>query len=84
MSTQASQIVPTSDAKTVAAPVVIDLGKKRRKQVRDLRRGKSGKLLDQVQEALEVLQAGGTVAADAQPIIVVVRERRRRGRWPGM
>jgi uncharacterized protein DUF6200 len=61
------------------APVVLDLGKRRRKQIRQLRRG-SGKLLDDVNSAVEELRTAGTLSADAQPVIVVVRQRRRRGR----
>ena len=58
-------------------PVVVDLGKHRRKQIKRLRRGE-GKLLGEVAGAVEELRASGTIAADAQAVVFVVRERRRR------
>jgi hypothetical protein len=58
------------------APVVVDIGKKRRKQVKQLRRGK-GKLVAQVQACIEELRTAGTIAASVQPVIVVVQEKRR-------
>jgi len=61
---------------STATPVLIDLGKKSQKQVKRLRKGK-GKLLRSVQEAIQKLTEGGQIAANAQPIIVVVRERTR-------
>ena len=58
------------------APVLIDLGKKRRKQIRRLRKGK-GKLMDRVQKVVERLKEDGTVSREAETVIVVVRERPR-------
>ena len=66
-----------------APPVIIDLGKKRRKQVKDLRKGKEGRLMRNVNEAIQALVEQGTVSTDAQPIIVVIRERRRKSGWLG-
>ena len=60
-----------------AAPVVVDLGRKSRKQVRRLRRGGGG-LLDSVLDAVSDLRQSGEIAATAQPVIVVVREKRKR------
>ena len=57
-------------------PVIVDLGKQRRKRIKQLRRGE-GKLLAEVTGAVEELRASGTIAADAQAIVFVVRERRR-------
>jgi soluble P-type ATPase len=57
------------------APIIVDLGKKRRKLVKRLRGG-TGKLMDQVNETLQELKNAGTIGATAQPVIVVVRERR--------
>ena len=59
------------------APIVLDLGKRSRKQVRRLRKG-TGKLMDKISELVGDLKADGTVAADAQPIIIVVRPKRKR------
>jgi len=74
--------VATSTAEPAAkadgkAPVIIDLGKHRRKRFKGLRKGK-GRLLEEVSGCLEELKAAGTISANAQPVIVVVREKRRR------
>ena len=66
-----------TDASTGPSPVVVDLGKRRRKQIRQLKKG-NGKLLGEVNGAVEELRAAGTIAADAQPVVFVVRQRRRR------
>ena len=60
------------------APVVIDLGKKSRKRIKALRKGKPGALLDKIREAVGALQEQGTISASAQTVIVVVRERQRK------
>lgn len=60
------------------APVIVDLGKKRRKLVKKLRNG-SGKLMDEVNGTLLELKNAGTISASAQPVIVIVREKRREG-----
>jgi uncharacterized protein DUF6200 len=59
------------------APIVIDLGKQRRKAVKQLRRG-GGALMEEIGAALDKLRASGTVAAGAQPVIVVVQQKKRR------
>ena len=64
---------PRTEAK---GPVIIDLGKHRRKRVRDLRRG-TGRLADQVNDCILELQAAGTLSASAQPVVVVIREKRK-------
>jgi hypothetical protein len=56
-------------------PIVVDMGKKSRKAIRKLRKGKPGKLMDRVQETLAHLRENGALAEDAQPIIIVVKER---------
>lgn len=74
--TQITNTVPKSDPtdQDDNAPVVLDLGKKSRKQVRRLRKGK-GKLMDKINEVVEELRADGNIAASAQPVIIVVRQR---------
>jgi hypothetical protein len=54
--------------------LLIDLGKKSRKQIKRLRRG-TGKLIDEVQKCLQELRAAGTVPESAQPVIMLVREK---------
>jgi hypothetical protein len=58
-------------------PIIIDLGKRSRKQVRKLRRGKQGGLASRIEDAMEHLQDNGAIAAGTQPIVVVVKEKSR-------
>lgn len=70
----------TSDATAKAdakAPVIIDLGKQRRKRIKDLRRG-TGRLADEISGCVEELKAAGTLSPNAQTVVVVVRQKRRR------
>ena len=57
------------------APVVVDLGKKSRKQVKQLRQGR-GKLLREVNDVVAELRKTDTFTSD-QPVVVVVQPRRR-------
>lgn len=67
-----------TEARTDAkAPVIIDLGKQRRKRIKDLRRG-TGRLADEINGCVEELKAAGTLSSGAQTVVVVVREKRRR------
>ena len=78
MSEVASKDRNLASAATSAAagtPVVIDLGKHRKKRVKELRQGKPGKLLQEVSNAIEALRAQKAIAHDAQTVIVVVREK---------
>lgn len=65
------------------APVVVDIGKKPRKQIKQLREGR-GKLLDEVNGLLAELRTAGSLSASAQPVVVVVRQKRktRSVLWP--
>jgi Family of unknown function (DUF6200) len=69
----------TSDAPKTQTPVpiVVDLGKHRRKSIRQLRRGE-GPLMDDVRGAVEELKSAGTIAGTAQPVVIIVRQRRRK------
>lgn len=67
---------------TAAPPIVLDLGKQRRKRVKELRRGE-GRLMDEVNASIEELRTAGALAADAQAVILVVREKRRKSRLSG-
>jgi Family of unknown function (DUF6200) len=70
----AAETAVRADAK---APVIIDLGKHRRKRIKGLRKG-TGRLVDEVSSCLDELKASGAIGANAQPVIIVVREKRRR------
>lgn len=67
--------VDSAAANTSNGPVIIDLGKRKRKLVKKLRRGE-GKLLDDVNGAVAELRTAGTLSADVQPVIIIVREKR--------
>jgi hypothetical protein len=67
-------IPPTATPQTSDAPVIVDLGKRRKKLVRRLRNG-GGRLMDEVQAAIGEIQRTGRISANAQPVIVVVREK---------
>jgi Family of unknown function (DUF6200) len=58
-------------------PVVVDLGTKKRKQIKKLRKG-AGPLMDDLQELLERLRAAGHLAAGATPVVMVVKQKPRR------
>jgi hypothetical protein len=62
--------LPVGDEKPM---VVVDLGKQSKKKVKRLRQG-SGRLMEQVSETLEELQAAGEIAADHQIVVVVVKQ----------
>ncbi len=59
-------------------PIIISMGKKTRKQVRKLTKGKPGRLMERVEEAIEHLREEGAMAPDAQPIVIVIRQRPKR------
>ncbi|PYV37846.1 MAG: hypothetical protein DMG06_27035 [Acidobacteria bacterium] len=62
-------------------PIVLDLGRKRRKQIKLLKKG-TGKLMAEVQDCIQELKQAGTVTEQVRPVIVLVRERRRRLMFP--
>ena len=76
-------ITPGSTHTGNSGPVIIDLGKKKRSQVRKLRKGR-GKLVDRVNELVADLHNNGTMTSKGQPVIVVVQPKRRRGRGFGI
>ncbi|MCI0459572.1 MAG: hypothetical protein L0Z62_21700 [Gemmataceae bacterium] len=54
--------------------IVVDLGRKGRRQIKRLRQGK-GKLMDKVNECLNELKASGTISGPVQPVVIVVKEK---------
>jgi hypothetical protein len=60
--------------------IIIDLGKKKRKDVKRLRKGE-GKLMDEVKYCVEELRDAGAIEGPARPVIVVVREKAGSRRW---
>ena len=63
-------------------PLIIDLGKHRRKDVKQLRQG-SGPLVGEIASCLRELRESGQMSADAQPVVIVVREKQKKAvLWP--
>ena len=63
-------------------PLIIDLGKHKRKDVKRLRKG-DGPLVGMIASCLSELRESGQMAAGAQPVVIVVRERQKRAvLWP--
>lgn len=68
-------------SKAASSMVVVDIGKQSRRKIRRLRKGQ-GSLMEDVAEIVDGLSAEGKIAANAQPVVIVVREKRRnRKRW---
>ena len=64
----------------VMAPIILSLGKKKKKQIRQLKRGK-GRTMDEVLDVLEQVQTNlGDQAAGKilVPIVVIYRQKQRR------
>ena len=70
---------PAADA--LPMPTVIDLGKKSRKRVKRLRKGKPGGLMSKVREVLEQMREAGALPGSAHPVVIIVRERRRKNKF---
>lgn len=67
----------TKSAEDSQQPIIIDLGKKSRKRIRKLRKGKPSRLLDKVNEVLSEIREAGALSGPTQAVVVVVRERRK-------
>jgi hypothetical protein len=57
--------------------LLLDLGKKSRKQIKRLRNG-TGKLANDIQQCIKELRTAGTIPESAKPVILIVREKRPR------
>lgn len=64
--------------------LVIEIAKKqKRKRIKQLREG-TGKLTEKVRDILDELREEGSIGADAQPVVIVVRQKpKRRGLFGG-
>ena len=60
--------------------LLVDLGKKKRKQVRRLRKGR-GKLTSKVNDLIADMTASGEISADSDTVIVVVEKKRSNRLW---
>jgi hypothetical protein len=79
----ASESPKVADHPAGPAPIIVDLGKKRRKQIKELRQGR-GVLMEEINQVIEELRTTGSLSASAQPIVVVVRPKRKAPNlmWP--
>ena len=64
---------PTKSDAKARDMIIVDLGRKRARQIKRLRKGK-GKLLDTVHQVIEELKASNSISGTAQPIVVIVKE----------
>jgi hypothetical protein len=70
----ASESGNAAEKKSHAEPVVVDMGRKARKQIKQLREGR-GKLYGEVNNVLAELRTAGEISALAQPVVIVVRQK---------
>ena len=66
---------------TANAPIIIDLGKRKAKSIKRLRKGKPGRLSDEVEECLEELKSNDVISESVQPVVIIVREKKKRKAW---
>lgn len=70
----------------VVTPIIIDLGKTKRKRIKRLKRGR-GRLMEEVTDVLEEVRASlGEEGADKHlvPIVMVYRRKRRKKKYEGI
>lgn len=70
--------IPISNLTKTDAPMIFDLGVRSKKQVKRLRHG-DGKLMNGINDVIEELKKNDKISALAQPIVIIVRERREKG-----
>ena len=66
-------------ARTVMAPVVIDLGKTKKKKIKDLKRG-GGRLMEEIFETTQRVRASlgeGTEGKEFIPIVLIYKKKSR-------
>lgn len=56
------------------SPLVVDLGRKKAKQIKRLRKGE-GPLMDDVLKLLDQLRSDGRLGAGATPVVLVVKQK---------
>ena len=78
--------IPADDTNTESkkdkkrpSTIVVDMGKKKRKLIRRLRKGR-GKLMRDVNDLVDEMRDSGQLADDVQPLVIVVRQKRRKSK----
>ncbi len=67
------------------APIILDLGKKKKRAIKGLKRGR-GRLMDEVEQTIEEVRAGlGADAANKEivPIVMIYQKKRKRQKGLG-
>ncbi|MCK6685992.1 MAG: hypothetical protein L6R30_26650 [Thermoanaerobaculia bacterium] len=74
-----SENAPVSENSQAETPkvVVVDLGKRKRRDVKQLRKG-NGKLMDRINELVEQLRSEGAVDPTSRTLVVVVEKKTRK------
>ena len=67
----------TAPNSPLSAPIVVKLGRQSAKKIKQLGEGR-GPLFDKLMIALSDMQKTGTVDSKSQPVIVVVKQRRKK------
>lgn len=76
---QLRQSIPSSEDSN-EAPIVVNLGKAKRKQIKRMKKGK-GRLMEEIQLTLEEFKRDQAAdGRDVVPIVFVVREKREKAR----
>jgi hypothetical protein len=57
--------------------VIVDMGKQKRKDIKALKEG-TGQLMDEVRDTLAELRSNGTISSNAEPVVLIVKERMRK------
>lgn len=73
-------MTPVSPPVTSISPIVVDLGKRRRKLIRQLKRGQ-GKLMNDVAQVMDEVRANLGPEAEGKelvPVVIVYQRKRRR------
>ena len=62
------------------SPIIIDIGKKKKTDIKRLRKGK-GKLMSDVDNCIQELREAGEITSSVRPVVVVVTQKQTRQRW---
>lgn len=72
--------VETTGASPEGATFVLDLGSKRRKQVKRLRKG-TGPLMNRVTDTIDQLREDSELSASSDVVVVIVKQKPKSKRW---
>ncbi len=82
----AAETTPSAASESKASDersfVIVDLGRKKKQQIRNLTKGR-GRLMRDIADLTDELVASGEIAAGVQPLVVIVREKKaeKLGMW---